>query len=88
MDLSDFAQLGQPVGCGLAAVLARSVPPSDLQRVTGACDETCLRCIDLPPCIVREASSLESHERMEFISLVLSKDYDAPLQNIVQHCYN
>ena len=34
------------------------------------------------PCIVGKASSLESHERVGLISLVLSKDYDAPLHTL------
>ena len=63
-------------------MLAPTMPPSDLPRVDGAYDKTCIRWVDLPPCIVGKASSLESHERVELISLVLSKDYDAPLQSL------
>ena len=63
-------------------MLAPSVPPSDLPRVTGAYDKICTRWVDFPPCIVGKASSLESHERLGLISLVLSKDYDAPLHTL------
>ena len=75
----DCSKLSQPVGCDLVPMLAPSIPPSDLPRDAGAYDKTCIRWVDLPPCIVGKASSLESHERVELISLVLSKDYDAPL---------
>ena len=35
-----------------------------------------------PPCIVGKASSLEAHERVELISLVLLKENDAPLRTL------
>ena len=79
-DPSDGAQLGQSVGCDLAPILAPSVPPSDLPRVTSTYDKTCIRWVGLSPCIMGTASSLESHARVELISLELSEDYDAPLQ--------
>ena len=82
LDLSGCSQLSQPVGCNLVPMLAPSMPPSDLPRVAGAYDKTCIRWVDLPTCIVGKASLLESHERVELISLVLSKDYDAPLQSL------
>ena len=77
-DLSDCSQLSQPVGCDLVPMLAPSMPPIDLSRVAGAYVKTCIRWVDLLPCIVGKACSLESYKRV--ISLVLSKDYDAPLQ--------
>ena len=60
LDLPDCFQLSQPVAFDLVPMLAPSVPHSDLLRVAAAFDETCIRWVDLPPCIVRKASSLES----------------------------
>ena len=37
LDLSDFSQLSQPVGCDRVPMLAPSMPPNDLPRVAGAC---------------------------------------------------
>ena len=77
-------QLDQPVICYLAYMLAPMmaprVLPSDIPRVPGGNDETCIRWVDLPNCNMGKASLLESHELVELISLELSKDYDTPLQ--------
>ena len=53
------------------------VPPTNPPTVTGTYDKTCIIWVDLPQCIVGNASVLESHERVELISPVLSKDLDA-----------
>ena len=51
LDLLDGVQLSQPVRHCLALVLVSRVPPSDIQRVTGAYDEACIiiRWVELQP---------------------------------------
>jgi len=87
LDLSDVSQLSQPVGCDRVPMLAPSMPPNDLPRVAGAYEKTCIRWVDLPPCIAGKATSLESHERVELNSGTLERER-CSITDIVQHCLN